>query len=230
MNFYVYSHIRNDTGTTFYIGKGHKGRAYSKTNRNKYWHNIVNSVGYTVKILFSNLTENEAFSKEIELISYYKKNQQCEANFCPGGKGSTGYKWTEEQRDSFSKIKKGKKSGASGYKWTEEQRLKLSKSSTGKILSDVHKSRIGKSVSGEKNGFFGKKHTEEFKTWIKEKNKNSNLGGSNPASRKVIDIDSGIIYNTAKEAAASRGIVYLTLYRSLAGKTKKDYRLRYLEK
>lgn len=61
MDFYVYRHIRRDTGEVFYIGKGFKNRAYSFLNRNPYWHNIVNKCGFDVEI-----------SKTLK--SSYKKN------------------------------------------------------------------------------------------------------------------------------------------------------------
>lgn len=40
--YYLYRHIRLDTGNVFYVGIGTGRRAWKKENRNKHWHNIVN--------------------------------------------------------------------------------------------------------------------------------------------------------------------------------------------
>ena len=55
---------------------------------------------------------------------------------------------------------------------------------------------IGKNA-GEKNGMYGKHHTEEAKKKISKRMK----GGNNPAARKVICLETGKIYNCIKEAA-----------------------------
>lgn len=61
---------------------------------------------------------------------------------------------------------------------TKEENMKneitnsrCSKIHTGKTLSEEHKKHISESVSGEKNGFYGKQHTEEAKKKISEANK-----------------------------------------------------------
>jgi hypothetical protein len=55
----VYQHKRNDTNEIFYIGIGRsKDRAGKKTNRNKYWHSIVNKFGFTkIQVRFRRLLE-----------------------------------------------------------------------------------------------------------------------------------------------------------------------------
>lgn len=55
----LYRHVRPDKDEVFYIGIGkNEKRAYSKVNRNKYWHNIVskNNGIYDIEILFEDLT------------------------------------------------------------------------------------------------------------------------------------------------------------------------------
>lgn len=78
MNYYLYQHVRLDTNTVFYIGKGTKKtkgnayhRAYTKNSRNNYWLNIVNVTPYKVEILEEFKTEKECLLKETELIIKY---------------------------------------------------------------------------------------------------------------------------------------------------------------
>lgn len=83
--YYIYKWYFKDTGKVFYIGKG-KGRRYrDKKDRNDKFIKYVNKFDCTSEKIIENLTEQEAYEKEIELISYYKSIEQCECNFTPGG-------------------------------------------------------------------------------------------------------------------------------------------------
>lgn len=82
MNYYVYTHVRLDTNTIFYIGKGkicnkqtYKGkyrRAYNKKGRNKFWKNITNFIEYKVIIKREFISEKAALLYEEYLISKYR--------------------------------------------------------------------------------------------------------------------------------------------------------------
>lgn len=69
-DYYVYEHIRLDNNTCFYVGKGHGKRCNNKS-RNEHHDRIVNKVGMKVKIIKDNLSEDEAYQLERELICYY---------------------------------------------------------------------------------------------------------------------------------------------------------------
>ena len=77
---------------------------------------------------------------------------------------STGRKLSEETKQKLSKIKKGKKSALS-----KEGRQKIidthtgNKYCVGKVLSKEHKKKISESLTGSKNHFYGKHHTQESK-------------------------------------------------------------------
>lgn len=61
----IYRHIRLDTNEVFYIGIGKdKERAFSNKKRNRHWIGIVNSVGYSVEILKSDLSWEDACELE----------------------------------------------------------------------------------------------------------------------------------------------------------------------
>ena len=69
-NYYVYEHIRLDNMTCFYVGKG-RGRRSNTLKRNKHHDRISKKYGHAVVIVADNLTENEAFELERNLIEEY---------------------------------------------------------------------------------------------------------------------------------------------------------------
>ncbi len=118
--YYIYRHIRLDTGKPFYIGYGKKkdnikftkfeseySRAFSKENRNKYWKNIINSTNYEVDILFESDSFEIIMNKEIEFISIYGREDLGKGplcNFTDGGDGTRGWKMGIIQKENMSKI------------------------------------------------------------------------------------------------------------------------------
>lgn len=153
MDFYVYKHIRLDTGTVFYVGKGRGYRAYNKRTRNLYWKNIVNNCGYRVEIVHKNLSEEQSFKLEKEVISKYKSIGQCEANMSLGGEGASGIIRSEETKRKMRIAHKMR-----DCKHPKKRRLKMSRASKGKKMSDearlnMSKSKLGLHV-GEANGMF----------------------------------------------------------------------------
>ncbi len=113
MKFYVYRHIRLDTGEPFYVGKGSGFRAYDmKWQRNKYHHAIQGVSEVKAQIIADGLSEQEAFDLEVETITVYKCLGYCSANFTAGGTGGatrTGQKHTEETKRKISVTLQGKK-------------------------------------------------------------------------------------------------------------------------
>lgn len=102
--FYVYEHLKPNTGEVFYIGKGSKNRAYQTRSRNNHWTNIVNKYGLEVNIIYNNLTNQEAGQKEIDLIEFYGLDNLC--NMTQGGDGCVSLK--QESKDKISNSLKGK--------------------------------------------------------------------------------------------------------------------------
>lgn len=103
--FYVYEHLKPNTGEVFYIGKGCKNRAYETRSRNNHWTNIVNKYGIEVNIVYKNLTNQEAGKKEIDLIEFYGLDNLC--NMTQGGDGCVSLK--QESRNKISNSLKGRK-------------------------------------------------------------------------------------------------------------------------
>jgi len=87
MGFYVYEWFNVDTGYIFCVGKGKEDRYKSLRNRNRYFLNYINKYNCDVRIVNSNLDNDEAYLFEKELIKYYKSIGQCKTNIAEGGIG-----------------------------------------------------------------------------------------------------------------------------------------------
>jgi len=153
----LYLHTTLDN-KIFYVGIGRIKRAYSKCNRNTYWHNIVNKYGYNVTILVESLTWEEACNLEIKMIAFYGRripnsdnlNYGCLVNMSDGGEGAKGKivsvesrkKMSEsakkkptvsiESRKKMSESQKKRTSYAKGFKHSEEARKKMSETRKGR--------------------------------------------------------------------------------------------------
>ena len=140
-NFYVYVHYRNDTLKPFYVGKG-KGKRYkTKHNRNSYWKNIVNKVGFTPMIVENFITEEKSFELEKYYIQHFGRNNLC--NMTDGGEGSSGCIPNEKTRKKFSENTIGKKNPMYGKK----------SAMYGKKHTDETKKKMSNKHKGEKNSF-----------------------------------------------------------------------------
>lgn len=174
---YVYKHIRKDNNEVFYIGIGLNNdfkRAHSKCNRNKYWKNIVNKVGYIVEHIKTNITWEEACNIEKKLIEQYGRKDLNEGklvNMTNGGDGVIGLIQTDEHKRKNSDANKGRVKSVEHIKKlrnrivTEETKQKISNSNKGKHHIDETKQKIGDKLKnkyvGNKNPFYGKKHSVE---------------------------------------------------------------------
>ena len=128
-SFYVYAHYRLDTMEPFYIGKG-KGNRKDIISRNPMHDRISKKHGHAVVILYDNLTEEEAFFYEQEIIEYLVFNEGYEipckncgeftkkfsylTNFTFGGEGISGCnpyanKTEEEIKEIKDKMSKAMK-------------------------------------------------------------------------------------------------------------------------
>lgn len=202
MKYYVYLHKKASDGTPFYVGKGCRNRAYSKSKRSDWWRNTVNKHGYEVIILEYGLSESVALEREKYWIKFYGRQNQGTGplvNITPGGYGGGTFY---------------------GRKHTDETRKKMSEWQIGKKHSDKTKKKISKSVSNfiNENGF-----SEERNKKISK----SNSGYKNGRSRIIIDLETGVFYMTIKEAAYYNGIKYSSLKNYLQGTCKNKTKLEY---
>jgi hypothetical protein len=185
-NFYVYEHIRKDTGAIFYVGKGHGGRANHPYKRNAYWKNVVNKAdGFTVNYVAKDIDEELSLLCEMERINQLKKLGYKLTNATNGGEGISGYQHTKEAKEKIGKYvatRVGQNNPNYGKKQSAETIAKRVAKMTGELHpmygkkhSDNVRMKISKGVEGklqgEKNGFFGKTHTDNTKKKISEAQK-----------------------------------------------------------
>lgn len=200
----------------FRNGKGYKSSKYFNSAITKYgWDNFTHS------ILFEHLSEEEAKSKEIELIAKYKtNNNEFGYNITPGGEGYSGNDnpWfgkhhTIETRKRISEKLKG-------VPKDEDWKRKIAESNKGKIVTDETKQKMKKphySIRGKNHPNYGiKLSQEQIEKMVKasktpeaiEKMKRSKVwysGKDNPNSKSVMCIETGIIYDTLSDAAKETG-------------------------
>lgn len=157
--FYVYEHWRLDTNQCFYVGKGKEKRAYDFSHRKAYHKHTLeylkkNNIDIEVKIIYDNLFEYEALSKEVELIKFWTDKGVKLTNSTLGGDGVSGHKHSEKTRE----IIKNKR-----------------KNQIMKVMSDETKEKIKISQLGKKRGknpehskrMTGRKQTDEHRNNIR---------------------------------------------------------------
>ncbi len=158
--FYVYEHIRADTGDVFYVGKGTGKRAHigNRHHRSEFWQRIVaKSGGFSVRMVAENIPEDLAFLIEIEHIDKLKMMGVKLCNLTSGGDGTAGWVKTKEWREKVGNAHRGKPK-------SPETRAKISESvkNCGYIHSAEAREKISKTHLGHAR-FLGHKHTDEWK-------------------------------------------------------------------
>ena len=162
--YIIYKHV-NKTNGKVYIGqtcmtpnsRWRNGKGYIY---NSYFYNAIKKYGwdnFEHIIVAENLTQDEANIMEEELIKLYQStNRDKGYNIMFGG---NNHALSEETKSKLSKAAKDRMNN-----YTEEEMREIG-------------AKISAALSGENNGFYGKKHTEE--TRRKMKNNHPHLSGEN---------------------------------------------------
>jgi hypothetical protein len=159
----VYRHRRLDTNKVFYVGVGvDEKRAFKKTNRSIFWNRIISKTDYSVEIIQSNLSQEDAFELEVFLISIYGRKDIKTGILCNLTDGGEGRKNIIVSLDTRKKL------SSSGFKENKEKLKRTSDKQTNKC-------------------------------------------------QKVIDNNTGIIYNTIIEASNAADITLRHFKRCLYG-------------
>lgn len=169
-------------------------------------------------ILFTNLTEEEACAKEIELIEFYDAtNRLYGYNSTTGGETFTV---TEEVKEKISKALMGNKNGL-GKLCSEEKAKKISDAQKGKHLTEEHK----KKLSEAKKGGTHKSLDENGRQNISNSDYHSSI------KRKIYCEETNTIYESVHDCAKALGLNATNVSAVCRGKHKhtKGYHLRYVE-
>lgn len=138
--YYVYIHIRLDTGSIFYVGKGKGRRAKTKWSRNIWWKRVTDKTDWISAIVQENMSESDAYLLEMWLIAKLRHEGVVLCNIGDGGEGmsspnfslrkpvncSNGMrfdmigcaaKWAGTSRENLSAAARGEYGQAGGYSW-----------------------------------------------------------------------------------------------------------------
>jgi hypothetical protein len=102
-----------------------------------------------------------------------------------------------------------------GSKRTDIQKSNMSKAKLGHIRSKESKIKQSNSVSGDKNHFYGKTHTDEFKLKQSQNKKKQYIGAGNPNAKPVYY--DGVVYSTMKDMHNKTGISLYKIRKMQAG-------------
>lgn len=221
-NTYIYLILNPTTNEVRYIGKtvDPKRRFYEHLNRrvNNHCSNWIYSLLQN-NILPEFVIIDEVFEQDWQFyekywISQFKSWGFNLTNMTNGGEGCLKREFSEETKIKISIGNKGKHKYWLGKKFSrqhiinmskkrkpfpKEQSTKLSTINKGRILSEDTKLKISQSLKGK----------------------------NNPSSKKVINTETKVIYDTVKDACLDNNIKYTTLFAQLTGKNKNKTKLEF---
>lgn len=225
-----------------YIGKTTKTLLYRKekhlktTKKNRYYfHNAIKKHGqnnfkwYVLQICNN---EDELNEHEINYIASFKSyNSKYGYNLTLGGEGCSANKETKEK---ISKSNKGKAGFWTSENYPESAKKKLSiklmgnKNNFGKKQSEETKKKISETLTGRKRPIeVGEKISQSLKGKKQSKeNIEKRKKVQREKSKKVLHINTGIIYNSTPEASEQLNITVNNIWRVCSG-VRKQYKGNY---
>ena len=197
-------------------GKGYyKNTFISKAIKKYGWGNVKHEV------LFENLTKEDAEQKEIELIAFYKSNQQ-EYGYNLDNGGSARGKHSEATIKKMRESKLGSKNAMygkklspenkamllsyagknKGIKMSETTKQKLRDKLKGRIISEETRRKMSESRKGKKHSLESRKKMSEGRKGIKFSEEHlKNLREQNRKKcKKVLCVETGCVFQSIVDA------------------------------
>ena len=225
---YVYRHIRIDKNEPFYIGIGSDAK-YTRANelrskrRNPLWNRISLKTKVEVEIILDDLTWEDACKKEIEFIKLYGRLDNKTgilSNLTDGGDGSLGIIFSEEKKNLLRIRFSGVNNPMYGKRLPKETIERISQSNKGRSVWNQGKKGVYSDETLKKMSD-GKKGCIAWNKGMK------NVNGKGLA-KLVIDFNTGIFYESAKEASIAKGLKHTTLKSQLNGTNKNKTSMMYV--
>jgi len=210
---YAYIHCKPD-GTSFYVGKGVRGRYKNFKERNQHHKRIVSKYGQE-NILIGKLdcsSNDISLELEIGLIKCLRRMGYLLANQTDGGEGNVGWKCPDNVKQAVAKANKSRI-------WTQEQKHKIANLNRGKKRPEHSKIMKEKGLwAKENNPFFGKGKSQ--------------VGVKNHMARAVYGTHANFgekRWDTLQDAAADIGVTIQAVFQAIKkSQRSKGWSLGYL--
>jgi hypothetical protein len=225
---HIYRHIRLDKNEPFYVGIGLDDipkRAYeTKKRRSQWWNNIVNKYGYSVDILFENVTIDFAKEKEKEFISLYGRIDLGTGTLCnqtDGGDGMNGWKANAENKINMSKAAKIRGTFMLN---NPEVIAKRANSNRGKKRTPIQCERL----AAWQRGIPKDKEQIEKMRATKLLQENVEKSRNQPNCKKVLCLDNGVTYRSCAEAGRQLNVERSAISMCCLGKRDNAKGLKFI--
>ncbi|ASA22561.1 hypothetical protein [Paenibacillus donghaensis] len=192
-NYFVYEYYIENTQEVFYVGKGKGNRAVTG-KRNQFCEDMKTTHDWSHRIIYDSLSEKDAFSKEKELIKFYRDNSDFRiTNQTDGGDGVSGLHHSEASKNNISEK--------SINRWNDEsyrsRQTQYRNDPNGAYQSKEFRLKLSEKTSGKNNGNFNNRWTKEQKNHLSMLRKQNELskGKNNPKAKKVMCIETGEIFD-----------------------------------
>jgi len=228
---YKITNIKNQIyiGSSKNIEKRFKQYKYLRTNEQQKLRNSIIKYGYETH-RFEVIEEtklDELLIKERYYCLMFNVLDRNNLNLKIPKLGEKNKCYSQDVLNKMSKIHNGKK-------LSEEHKLKLINSIKGKKQTQEHidkRKMFGEKNPAWKNEYFkGKKHTDSTKELLSKQRMGNGLLGNNSNSKKVVDIKSGVVYDSAKEVSILFAINYSTLKAYLNNRLTNKTNFKYFKK
>lgn len=197
-NYYVYEYYIKNTGEVFYVGKG-KDRRVCTGKRNKFCEDMKKSHDWDWRIVYSDLSEKDAFEFEKGLIEWYRKNTGFRlTNQTDGGEGISGYIADDNLRAIHSKNSKER---WNNKEW-KDRIIKERHDSESTYQSEAFKKKISLLTTGEKNPNYGHYWSDEQKAHLSQVRKanGKSKGILNNRAKAIKCVETGEEFQLIKDA------------------------------